>query len=360
MSSRCHDAKYYFHDGNITILVSDTLFKVHRQFLARDASAFENMFSLNLDRARQATSSGSMPFQQDGNNDENPIRMEGDTPDEFRALLWSLYALPHEIAGATSFHGDPVKLSNVARMSHKYHFASTETWALVALLVVIDLQSRAPVPLSTDVLVKATEAAVLCENTPLLDALRVRWRKLIENLQDLGTAISVTERLGLKDLCGLAYYMAVSHKGRESWISELGLNREQRIRLLSGHHNLSQQCDSLPTDPPDILHHDDCDDPDICDEDWGVLWMAMLAYGQPCFLGMPMESQPQLVNKIDILGRLDRAIGILTALLEGTFPEISIYDFANHEDCWKPALVATQSLHERVQGDLMAFFEDGI
>ena len=29
----------------------------------------------------------------EGESDENPIRLQGDTADEFRALLWSLYAL---------------------------------------------------------------------------------------------------------------------------------------------------------------------------------------------------------------------------------------------------------------------------
>lgn len=29
----------------------------------------------------------------EGESDDNPIRLQGDTADEFRALLWSLYAL---------------------------------------------------------------------------------------------------------------------------------------------------------------------------------------------------------------------------------------------------------------------------
>ena len=29
----------------------------------------------------------------EGESDDNPIHLQGDTADEFRALLWSLYAL---------------------------------------------------------------------------------------------------------------------------------------------------------------------------------------------------------------------------------------------------------------------------
>lgn len=29
----------------------------------------------------------------EGDSDDNPIRLQGDTPDELRALLWALYAL---------------------------------------------------------------------------------------------------------------------------------------------------------------------------------------------------------------------------------------------------------------------------
>ena len=34
-----------------------------------------------------------MNAAQEGESDDNPIRLQGDTADEFRALLWALYAL---------------------------------------------------------------------------------------------------------------------------------------------------------------------------------------------------------------------------------------------------------------------------
>jgi hypothetical protein len=50
------------------------------------------MFSLDLD-LRSHTSSGDPSAGPEGESDDNPIRLQGDTADEFRALLWALYAL---------------------------------------------------------------------------------------------------------------------------------------------------------------------------------------------------------------------------------------------------------------------------
>lgn len=40
-----------------------------------------------------ARSDSSMTVAQEGEGDDNPIRLQGDTADEFRALLWALYSL---------------------------------------------------------------------------------------------------------------------------------------------------------------------------------------------------------------------------------------------------------------------------
>ena len=50
------------------------------------------MFSLDLD-LRSHTSSNDASAGPEGESDDNPIRLQGDTADEFRSLLWALYAL---------------------------------------------------------------------------------------------------------------------------------------------------------------------------------------------------------------------------------------------------------------------------
>ena len=106
------DPAYYIHDGNSVLLVENTLFKVrpclcqsisesrqreraiqvHRSVLTKDKSAFETMFQLSGE-TDSARSDSSMTAAQEGESDDNPIRLQGDTADEFRALLWALYAL---------------------------------------------------------------------------------------------------------------------------------------------------------------------------------------------------------------------------------------------------------------------------
>ncbi len=92
-------------DGDVTILLSNILFKVrryltdesswhfcswsqvHQHILSRDSSTFVDLFSSDMCNIEDRS------FQQEGCNDEKPIQLQGDTVDEFRDLLWCLYAL---------------------------------------------------------------------------------------------------------------------------------------------------------------------------------------------------------------------------------------------------------------------------
>ncbi|CCL99253.1 uncharacterized protein FIBRA_01268 [Fibroporia radiculosa] len=80
------DEAYYIDGADCVIRVENTLFRVHRFLLARDSSAFQDMFSLPLGE-------GSQSALQEGFSDSNPIRLFGDTAQEFRTLLSLLYAL---------------------------------------------------------------------------------------------------------------------------------------------------------------------------------------------------------------------------------------------------------------------------
>lgn len=63
---------------------------MHRSALTKEKSTFESMFS--LDSALRSHSSDAT-IGPEGESDDNPIRLQGDTADEFRSLLWALYAL---------------------------------------------------------------------------------------------------------------------------------------------------------------------------------------------------------------------------------------------------------------------------
>lgn len=51
------------------------------------------MFSLDSDLRSSTSNNSSVTVGPEGESDDNPIRLQGDTADEFRSLLWALYAL---------------------------------------------------------------------------------------------------------------------------------------------------------------------------------------------------------------------------------------------------------------------------
>jgi hypothetical protein len=58
------------------------IIQVHKAFLSRDSSTFEGMFSVPQG-----------DFNVDGGSDEQPITLRGDTVEQFRSLIFILYAL---------------------------------------------------------------------------------------------------------------------------------------------------------------------------------------------------------------------------------------------------------------------------
>jgi hypothetical protein len=70
----------------VFLLLIQELLQVHRSLLIRDKSTFNNMFSLEAHKPDGVQG-------EEGENDENPIHLQGDTADEIRALMWCFYAL---------------------------------------------------------------------------------------------------------------------------------------------------------------------------------------------------------------------------------------------------------------------------
>jgi hypothetical protein len=101
------DERYYMDNegADCVILAGKVLFKVrllllfstwiihlvhvqvHRFILSKDSSAFGNMFAMPAGHGNDG-----LVLPREGSSDENPIVLQED-PDQFRALLWSLYAL---------------------------------------------------------------------------------------------------------------------------------------------------------------------------------------------------------------------------------------------------------------------------
>ncbi|EJD35051.1 hypothetical protein AURDEDRAFT_188849 [Auricularia subglabra TFB-10046 SS5] len=72
--------KFWFEDGNITLQVDDTKFKLHRSLLSLSCGTFHDMFSVGGDAvSHEAT-------------DEHPLLLPGQSPNSFELLCRAIYA----------------------------------------------------------------------------------------------------------------------------------------------------------------------------------------------------------------------------------------------------------------------------
>ncbi|KAI9440277.1 hypothetical protein BJY52DRAFT_1095756, partial [Lactarius psammicola] len=74
------DEDYYLSDGSCIILVENTLFNV---------SPFSDHSSFILFRSMFSLPRGDKPAE--GQSDDNPVVLGGDTVSQFRNFLWALY-----------------------------------------------------------------------------------------------------------------------------------------------------------------------------------------------------------------------------------------------------------------------------
>jgi hypothetical protein len=235
-------------------------------------------------------------------------------------------------------------------MAHKYHYITTEGWALCALLACFSSQPVASV--LTQPLTKITEVAILCEDKPLLNAVRLRWKGLLREKKDLAVAINVMGRLGICDLEGLAYH-GMLLEGRERWESDPNLTRDHRIRLLSGYHNLTKASEALTHTPPEFTHQPKCTNTGKCSAAWAVLWESITNPNPDIGIG----SQAFVHDKLDLTGRMMMAVSVMKAFCERRLPQWPLFRFSESA-CCDVALQATMRVSKETQEGMMNFFQD--
>lgn len=351
LSIPTRDNDYYISDGNTVLLVENILFKVHRSTLTKDKSTFDTMFSLPSD----SSSDSSMTVGPEGESDDNPIRLQGDTAEEFRALLWALYALPNELMTAMTDDANCMQLLHIARIAHKYQFKSIETWASTALsryyarigafegLSTLNNDSDDP---NTPSLTQITELAGLCENHELLEAAVDKWRRLVSEGKDVALAISLAERLNIRPLLGLSYHSMMLN-GKAHWDSEPLLARNQKVRLLAGYYSLSKLWESMPSQTPPLVHSVRCTSQQRCNRSWVQLWRLILEKGTGI---LPLQTG-------DVLGKLMLAESCMKAVVEGELLAAGIA--ADDVPCCKEnALAATSAKVIEVRESLADHFTD--
>lgn len=243
-----------------------------------------------------------------------------------------------------------MKFIQLARISHKYQFKSTETWALQVLTKYYT--SPGSLSPSAATLVQLTELAVLCDSSDLLDAAVAKWKRLVGEGKALSTTITIAERLNLRSILGLAYH-ALMLKGRDEWDADPNLSRSQRIRLLSGYYTLSHMCAELPSTPPRLKHANSCRHKSDCKSGWAELWKTINTTKEG-----GISSQIMKLQSADLLGRVMLAESIIKAFGEG-IPTDGLLDDI-HDKCFKGALKATQDKVKDTQDSLADWFSDVI
>lgn len=328
------------------------------------------MFSLDSD-LRLNSSNSNITIGPEGESDDNPIRLQGDTADEFRALLWALYSLyvpsdslcrttasspgivsrPNELSVALTPKANPLQLFNLARISHKYEFRSIEAWALNALTLAYTRPMHPPNTKDGEgpSLEQLTELASLCEQRDLLEAATQRWKRRLASGKDISLAINVAERLNLRALLGRAYYVMLL-QGREVWDTDGHLTRSQIIRLLSGHYSLGRLWDRLPHEPPALVHSPRCMGATLvrCNQAWSGLWKSMMDIGK----------QGLLLHYPDVEGKLILAEGMLKTLIDRDTPTPGMLEAMPW--CRDQALIAMAGKVKEIQESLADYFVDVI
>ncbi|KAJ7903880.1 hypothetical protein B0H13DRAFT_1882079 [Mycena leptocephala] len=214
-----HDDKYFFDDGDCMILTEGILFKVHRWALSRDPeSMFRNMFAV----------------PQVPHADSEPIQTSGDSPHDFRALLWALYVLPDEIQLQNKHGADIASLVIVANMAHKYSLVTFEAWALGIIWLHCEPGRDYLDGCPQEMLDRVFEAAESGGRQDLCGLVEERH------------ALDFGQKHGRREFLATAYYQQaldmksfVPSIGNATDFSQSNLTHDQIYRLLSGYCSLS-------------------------------------------------------------------------------------------------------------------------
>ncbi|KAI0631961.1 hypothetical protein C8Q77DRAFT_1059613 [Trametes polyzona] len=345
------DTEYYIEGADCVIRVEDTLFRVHRYFLGRDNSAFQYMFSMPVQ-------GGASWHGMEGSSDDNPIRLYGESAERFRDLLSVIYDLPPQLQAYNTPAGNVDRLLTICEMTNKYHFATTETWAVNALYNVVTGLHEIPPPqhhpdhCSSAWMKRLLEVALLCGHGKLRELVAKCWvdRIITRDLRPIH-ALEIAARSGERHLAGYAYYVqllemgpdfdpGVLEDGKQFARSRLGshpataaataatapgggaaapnseprigtpavLTVEQKQRLLAGHWSLTRLWERLRASPPVLDRPDGCTyHKHGCVSTWTEVWRAVgksevtLRHESADVVGRLLAMERQLLVHPDLL-----------------------------------------------------------
>jgi len=111
--------EYYLEDGNVTFLVENHLFRVHRFFFQRDSPVFKTMLSLPVAEGRVA----------EGSSDDLPIFLEQVKSSDFAQLLWVYYN-----ERLTDYSAQFESWVSILALAHKWDFRNIIALAMQRII----------------------------------------------------------------------------------------------------------------------------------------------------------------------------------------------------------------------------------
>ena len=242
----------------------------------------------------------------------------------------------------------------IAEMTNKYHFTSTETWAVDALHDVMRGTYGPPQTqyelgrCSSTLMERLLGVALLCGHTALRDYVVQRWvdRIVARDLRPIH-ALEIADNNGIIRLQGYAYYvqllemddrfepgvmedgkehsrlataLAVARPGGNGIASSragtsVALTPKQNERLLFGHWSLSWLWGRLRSNPPEFQQPEGCTNhQDGCLSTWADVWWDLgtleATLKRPAWdvLGRLQAMEYHLSRSVDMHSQLSRAL----------------------------------------------------
>ncbi|KAF4617362.1 hypothetical protein D9613_006153 [Agrocybe pediades] len=335
-----HDSKYYINEeesGFCIFRAENTLFKVHKCFLVRESSAFDDMLRLP-----------TIPGNYEGMSDDAAIPLS-DRVAEFRDLLWALYAVPTQLSQAIGTDSPSLeRVLNVAHLANKYGMVAYETWGLERLLELTQVGVLKTAP--PDLCARALNIAALCDYETLLEAIiRKLTPRLLWSDMDYQPILRVAQDRGLTKVLGVIYYKELINLEREweegkkesqhyHYTFPSGWADEKQRRFIAAHHSMVNLWKSIRAAPPCFADHG-CEAHSECLATWTELWSRAAS-----------SSHTANHAKSDVLGRLKSMMIILKKSLTELHP-INL-------ECSLTALESITYLRDDITANLMEHFQD--
>ncbi|KAJ6550062.1 hypothetical protein B0H19DRAFT_1264925 [Mycena capillaripes] len=272
------DLEFYREDGDCIFRVENTLFKVHRHLLNYPLSAFHGLFSLPRGAENKC----------EGEDDITPIRLFGDTIEQFRSFFGYAYSSPLDLQYSRISSDAIYKLIYTLKFAHKYRLESFETWAAEAITHVCDqAQGQLLNTCTPELYVALLEVDLLFPLSGVKASIRKRW---VDRLRKRGPqlkliqALDAADRLRFRALQGDVYYLQLQKLDVQALDIAAAhaapplpteLSDVHKLRLLTGYRSLILSWDRMAATPLALVGtctEDFMDHLDSCIPQWNTMW----------------------------------------------------------------------------------------